>query len=86
MSKSISAKRFCEIYSQFWDGKINKPEQLISHNMNGNELHEFCEYYFKEKLDESSLQHFYSFRKQKYIMIGVCIGVLIANAIVYLIR
>lgn len=86
MSKSISAKRFCEIYSQFWDGKIDKIEQLTSHKMNGKELHEFCEFYYKEKLDQSSLQHFYSCRKQKYIMIGVCLGVLIENAIVYLIK
>lgn len=86
MSKNISAKQFCKIYSQFWGDKIITPEALIHQSFNGKELHEFCEYYYKEKLDQSSLQHFYSYRKQKYIMIGGCIGILIANAIFYLIR
>ena len=79
MSKSISAKRFCEIYSQFWDGKIDKPEQLITKSMNGKELHEFCEFYYKQKLDESSLQHFYSCRKRKYVFIGICIGIILCS-------
>ena len=79
MSKSISAKQFCKIYSQFWEGKIDNLDQLVSHKMNGQELHEFCEFYHKEKLDESSLQHFYSCRKRKYVFIGICIGIILCS-------
>ncbi len=82
MSKNITAKQFCKIYSQFWEGKIDNLDQLVSHKMNGQELHEFCEFYYKQKLDESSLQHFYSCRKRKYIFIGICIGIIITCSII----
>ena len=76
MSKKISAKQFCDIYYLFWKNKLTSPEQLLSKNLNGQELHEFCEFYFKQKLDESTLQHFYSCRKRDYILIGLAAGFL----------
>lgn len=78
MSNKISAKQFCKIYSLFWDGKLKNPEDLVSKNLNGQELHDFCEFYYEQKLDESSLQHFYSCRKRDYILMGVALGLLIA--------
>lgn len=86
MSKKISAKQFCEIYFLFWNKKLTSPEQLLSKNLNGQELHEFCEFYFKQKLDESSLQHFYSFRKREYILIGLALGILFSILIFNLIN
>ncbi len=77
MCRKIIENRFCEIYSNFFGEKISKVKQLVNQELNGEELLDFCEFYYKQKLDESSLQHFYSFRKRKYIFIGVCIGVIL---------
>ena len=41
-------EKFCEAYNAFWGNSLTSPQQLKCHAMDGHELQEFCEFYFKE--------------------------------------
>lgn len=51
-------KTFCQIHSAYHGEVIDSVDQLIQQNFTGQELSEFCEFYFKERVEKSSLQHF----------------------------
>jgi hypothetical protein len=50
-------KTFCEIHSAYHGEVINSVDQL-EQRFTGKELADFCEFYFKQRVEKSSLQHF----------------------------
>lgn len=78
-------QKFCEIYSQFWGNSLTDTKQLTMHAMDGDEIFEFCEFYFHERLDTSALNHFFFSKKLRYVLSGAIIGVVIAVLVVTLI-
>ena len=75
-------EKFCEVYTMFWGTRLSSPKQLKGHTMDGHELQEFCEYYFKENLTESALRHFYARTNKANIWLGIMIGILVTFLLV----
>lgn len=76
---------FCKIHTQFYGEPISEPKQVTHHKMIGEELKQFSEFYFKERLNESELKHFYLGKKAELIMLGFIIGFVISGLIAMLI-
>lgn len=75
-------EKFCEAYNAFWGNSLTSPQQLKCHAMDGHELQEFCEFYFKENLTESALRHFYVRTNKANIWLGIMIGILVTFLLV----
>ena len=75
-------EKFCEVYTMFWGTRLTTPKQLKGHTMDGHELQEFCEFYFKENLTESALRHFYVRTNKANIWLGIFIGIVAAFILV----
>lgn len=74
----MQTQKFCEIYNAFYGEDITSPKQVNHYQYDGIELAEFCEFYFKQRLESSELIHFSSGEKAKYISIGMIAALLIA--------
>ena len=75
--------QFCRIYTRFFREEISTPNQ-VEIRLSGNKLKDFCDFYFEERLGESSLKHFFSKKKRFYIVFGVFIGFTISIGVYFL--
>lgn len=70
---------FCKIHTRFYGEPLSEPKQVTHHKMTGEELKQFSEFYFSQRLDESELKHFYRGKKAELIMIGFFIGFVLSG-------
>lgn len=76
---------FCKIYTQFYGEPISEPKQVTDYKMTGDELKQFSEFYFQERLSNSGLQHFFLGKKYQHILLGFIIGFILSGLFTFLI-
>ena len=74
-------KVFCQAMTEFWGEPITDPKQSTQNNVKGEELAEFCDFYFKLRLETCGLKHFSSGEKKQYTIKGIILG--IATALLF---
>jgi len=66
-------KFFCKAFSEFFNCPIDSPKEIEMGMKNGVQISDFCDHYFKVRLENSSLRHFDLEDKSKHVKIGMFI-------------
>lgn len=80
-----NTQKFCEVITNFYGEPISNPVQMTSITMDGQELQEICEFYFKERISESEIRHFFQYKTQKIIAISALVGAVITACLTFII-
>jgi hypothetical protein len=79
-----NTQKFCEVITNFYGEPISNPLQMTSITMDGQELQEVCEFYFKERISESEIRHFFQYKTISIIVLSVLFGSVITALLTFL--
>lgn len=78
-------KYFCKAFSEFFNCPIDSPTEIEMGMKNGTQISDFCDHYFKVRLENSALRHFDLQEKSRHLKIGLFILFAILAALAILI-
>lgn len=76
-------KIFLQTISLFMGENITNINWVAPFETDGPELEKICEEYYKRKLEQSGLRHFYNGKKYEYIALGFAIAAILMTILFY---